>query len=370
MKKRILFIATFPPPVHGSAVVSQQIKDSRLINDSFCCDYVNLSASRRVDEVGNQTLKNLFLKFFRLLSAFTKEFWLLLTRHYNLCYLAITCHGDGFIKDSPFLLLCKLFRRKIIIHHHNKGMADDVNRWPYRWLFPLCYKNAKVILLSWYLYSDIEKIVPKENVLICPNGIKFDSLGVFRKAKDNTIPHILFLSNLIESKGVFVLLDALKILEERGVPFVCNFVGGESRLIDAKRFAQEVEDRGLNRVVFYHGRKAGADKEEFFEDSDIFVLPTYNETFGIVNLEAMAHHLPVVTTNEGGIPDVVQNEVNGIICRKRDPLSLADSIERLLTDSSLRKVLGDAGYQILKEKFSEEVFINKMYSVLNEEASW
>lgn len=167
-KSRILFIGTLPPPVHGSAVVSQQIKDSKLINDAFDCDWVNLSTSRRMDEIGKTTLA----KPFRLLGALCKEFWLLLTHRYDLCYLAITCHGSGFLKDSPFVLLAKLLRKKIVIHQHNKGMANDVDRWPYRWLLPLCYKNARVILLSWYLYPDIEKVVPKENVVICPNGIR------------------------------------------------------------------------------------------------------------------------------------------------------------------------------------------------------
>lgn len=168
LKPRVLFVGTLPPPVHGSAVVSQQIKDSKLINETFDGDWVNLSTSRRMDEIGETTLA----KPFRLLGALCNEFWLLMTRHYDLCYLAITCHGNGFLKDSPFVLMAKLFRKKIVIHQHNKGMANDVNRWPYRWLLPLCYKNAKVILLSWYLYPDIEKVVPRENVMICPNGIK------------------------------------------------------------------------------------------------------------------------------------------------------------------------------------------------------
>ena len=148
--------------------MSQQIKDSKLINDSFDCDWVNLSTSRRMDEIGKTTLA----KPFRLFGALCKEFWLLLAHNYDLCYLAITCHGIGFLKDAPFVLLAKLFRKKIVIHQHNKGMGNDVDKWPYRWLLPLCYKNANVILLSWYLYPDIEKVVPKENVVICPNGIK------------------------------------------------------------------------------------------------------------------------------------------------------------------------------------------------------
>ena len=366
-KPRIRFIGTLPPPVHGSAMVSQQIKDSKVILDAFRCDWVNLSTSRRMDEIGKKT----FAKPFRLIGALVRELWLLTTRHYDLCYLAITCHGVGFLKDSAFVLMAKLFRKKIVIHQHNKGMANDVDRWPYRWLLPLCYRNAKVILLSWYLYPDIEKVVPKENVVICPNGIKVDKNESledksYRKT-ENKVPHLLFLSNLIESKGVFVLLDALKILADKGFSFVCDFVGGETKEIDARRLAEEVDKRQLNRVVFYHGRKTGEEKEKFFEESDIFVLPTFNETFGLVNLEAMAHHLPVVTTDEGGIPDVVQDGVNGKVSERKNACSLADCIEDLLADPSTRKEMGEAGFKMLKEKFTDEIFQNRMRKILVDE---
>ena len=56
-KPRILFIAPLPPPVHGSAMVSQYIKDSKLVNEAFECDFVNLSTSRRMDEIGKGGMK-------------------------------------------------------------------------------------------------------------------------------------------------------------------------------------------------------------------------------------------------------------------------------------------------------------------------
>lgn len=358
---RILFIVPLPPPVHGSAMVSQQIRDSRVINDVFRCDYVNLSTSRRMDEIGKHSV----VKLWRMASAFIKTFWLLLTRRYALCYLATTCHGGGFLKDAPFVLLCKLFGRKIIIHQHNKGMAADVDRWPYRWLLPLVYKNAKVILLSWLLYPDIEKVVSKENVVVCPNGIKVNNTVLSTK-EENTVPHFLFLSNLIESKGVFVLLDALEILARKGLPFYCDFVGGETKEIDGERFTVEVNRRNLGRQVIYHGRKYGAEKEAFFEQSDIFVFPTYygNECFPLVLLEAMAHQLPIVTTNEGGIPDVVQDGVNGIICPRQDAQAVAAALERLANDSALCRQMGAAGRKLLLEKFTEEVFLERMRGIL------
>ena len=370
-KTRILFVAPLPPPVHGSAVVSKQIKDSKLINDTFCCDWVNMSTSRRMDEVGKITLS----KPLRLFASLCKLMWLLLINRYDLCYLAITCHGKPFLKDAPFVLLCKLFYNKIVIHQHNKGLSEDVEKWPYRRLMPLIYKNTKIILLSWHLYPDIEKVVKKENVFICPNGINVIDLGVevdnselyiYNDNKDiNEIPRLLFLSNLIESKGVIVLLDALKILMERGLTFQCDFVGGESKDIDIKRFAKEITNRGLSRVTFYRGKKYGKEKWRFFKQSDIFVFPTENDCFPLVLLEAMAHRLPIITTNEGGIPDIVVNGKNGIICERKNPESLANCITVLLNDKNLCRKMGDEGYRILKERFTEELFEEKMLEILN-----
>lgn len=357
----ILFIAPLPPPVHGSAMVSQQIKDSKLICDSFRCDWVNLSTSRSMGEIGQRNL----IKVWRFLSALFITFWKLLTQRYALCYIAIACRGSGFLKDAPFVLLCKLFRRKMVIHHHNKGMANDVDRMPFKLLMPMVYKNAKVILLSWHLYFDIEKIVPKENVMICPNGIVADNLEHINVAKsENRVPHLLFLSNLMESKGVYVLLDACKILKDKGVEFVCDFVGGETSEIDSDMFNIEVNHRGLGSHVIYNGRKYGTEKARFLADSDIFIHPTYNDCFPLVLLEAMQYRLPIVTTNEGGIPDVVQDGVNGIICERQNVESLAAAIERLLLNPALRRQMGNAGYEIFRQKFTLEKFEHRMCECL------
>lgn len=364
-RPRILFIGTLPPPVHGSSVVSQQIKDSKLINDTFDCCWVNLSTSRRMDEIGKATLA----KPFRLIGALCKVFLLLLTRKFDLCYLAITCHGIGFLKDSPFILICKLFGKKIVIHQHNKGMANDVGRWPYRWLLPLCYKNAKVILLSWYLYPDIEKVVKKEDVCICPNGIKVESLGVqeTKSSSDNNIvSRILFLSNLNESKGVLVLLDALTMLREKGITFFCDIVGGETKEIDSKRLNFEIGKRNLKGYVIYHGKKFGVDKQKQFYNCDIFVHPTMNDCFPLVLLEAMEHHLPIVATPIGGIPDIVKNGNNGLIAELKNPQSLAECIEKLLTDEDLRNKMGEIGYKMLLSHYSEETFEKNVKVILEE----
>lgn len=364
-KPRVLFVASFPPPVHGSSLMSQYILDSKVINGAFDCDCVNLSTSRKMDEIGKQDIS----KLWRLVSALIREFWLLTTHHYDLCYLAITCHGIGFLKDAPFVLLCKLFGRKIVIHQHNKGMANDADRWPYRWLLPLVYNNTKVILLSSRLYADIEKVVPRQNVIICPNGIP-DADYIYEE-RNNGVTKILFLSNLIESKGVLVLLDALKLLKDKGLQFICDIVGGETREINAKRFFDEVNNRGLNGMVSYHGKQYGKDKEAFLRNADILAFPTFyqNECFPLVLLEAMQYGLPIVTTDEGGILDMVEDGVNGLICEKNDSVSLAERLELLINDEELRVRIGRVNMSKYKEQFKLDVFENKMAQIIKDAVS-
>ena len=361
-KPRILFITPLPPPVHGSAMVSQYIKNSKELQDEFQCDFVNLSTSRNIDEIGKKSI----MKYLRFIAIYFITFWKLLTHRYALCYLAITCHGLGFLKDAPFVLLCKLFRRKVVIHQHNKGMSKCVDKQPYKWLLPLVYRRTKVILLSWHLYPDIEKVVKKEQILICPNGIPelFETEPHFER--NNQVPHLLFLSNLIPSKGVYVLLDACKILKEKGYKFVCNFVGGESKEITKEIFEKAVDERGLNEVVYYKGPQYGDEKKAFFTNSDIFVQPTFEDCFPLTLLEAMQYKLPIVSTDEGAVPDMVKNEVNGFVCKRKDACSTAGAIEKLLKDSGLRTQMGNNGHKLFKENFTLSVFNKNITRILKE----
>lgn len=373
-KPHILFITPLPPPVHGSAMVSQYIKDSELILGEFACDFVNLSTSRRMDEIGKGGVK----KLLRFVGSFFMLFYKLLVHRYDICYLAITCYGVGFLKDAPFVLLCKLFGRKVVIHQHNKGMSKCIERWPYRWLIPYIYKRTRVILLSWYLYPDIEKAVKREQVVICPNGIPETVSGERLVASRDNVErgsaassssptvNLLFLSNLIPSKGVYVLLDACKILKERGQDFHCHFVGGESKEINRSVFEQAVRERGLVDCVTYHGPKYGDDKERYWEMADVFVQPTFEDCFPLTILEAMQHHKPIVSTNEGAVPDMVLDGENGFICKREDAFSLASALERFIVDEALRNTMGEEGYRIYHKKFTLSCFEHRFTEILRE----
>lgn len=355
-KSKILFIVPLPPPVHGSSMMCNYIKESDLINNDYYCDYVNLSTSRSIDEVE----KFMLIKVWRLFAVYIKVLVRLLTNRYDLCYIALAFHNALF-KDALIVLLCKMYGRKVVIHLHGKGASEDAKGCVRRWLLRITFSNTKVILLSWLLYDDIARFVKRDDVFICPNGIPIANCEL-RTEKSDTI-RLLFLSNLVESKGVFVLLDALKILREKGIPFICDFVGGESKEIDSRRFYKEVEKRELNKQVKYWGKKYGIDKYVMFGKADIFVYPTYCDCFPLVILEAMQFGLPIVTTTEGAINDFVENGKNGITVERKNSVMFATSVAKLIEDASLRKTMGEDGYTKFLENYSIERFENKLHDI-------
>ena len=362
MKTRILFILHLPPPIHGAAMMGKYIQESELINSSFDCFCINLATAGSLSDIGHVSLEKLlkYLLLLRYISHVVKEICP------ELVYITPNAGGKAFFKDFIVVQMLKSMGCKIIAHYHNKGVSAYQSKWIYNFLYKRFFSNLKVILLAENLYKDIAKYVKREDVYICPNGIPSSCKEEMEARRNNVIPHLLFLSNLLISKGVIVLLDALKILKEKEYTFVCQFIGGETAEINAVQFFEEVNKRELSDLVTYVGRKVREEKEAFFRQADIFVFPTYYETFGLVNLEAMEYKLPVISTNEGGIPDIVKDGENGLICEKQNPVSLADCIAKLLDDEELRVKMGSAGHEKFCREFTLDKFENRMRDILNQ----
>lgn len=361
---RILFLLHLPPPVHGSSMVGKWINESELVNGSFDCRYINLLASKSVNDTGKFTIG----KILGMLMIFVKLLQELFFRQPNKVYFALTTTGFAFYRDFIFVFFIKLFRIKIIFHLHNKGIKNASKHRLNKVLYRFVFKNTKVILLSKNLYFDIEQYVKLKHIEICPNGIPdINNEEVLSLKKEvSIIPKILFLSNLIESKGVYILLEALNILKNKNTNFEAIFVGGEGDIL-SEDFNKKIKNLDLQNEVKYLGKKYGKEKENIYLNSDIFVFPTFyhNETFGLVLIEAMQYSLPVISCPEGGIPDIVEDGINGILVPQKNIEELANAIEKLIYDSELRTKMGNEGRLKYEKQFTLETFEKKLVSILN-----
>ena len=334
-KRKVLFIMHLPPPVHGPAIVGKFIYDSKLINDTFDIDYINLQTATSLRNVG----KGGFSKIFIFLKLYQRVLAALWRNKYEYCYLTINAHSAAFFKEMVIVFFLKLFGVKPIYYYHMKGVSLHHHKRLNHLLYSYQFRNSRTILLSPYIYYDIKKYVPEDEVFYCIEGIPdtntktIDQLLAIRKA--NPVPKMLFLSNLMKAKGVYVLLDACKILKDKGLQFEMIYIGGE---LDVTRADLEayVTKHGLQELVKYVGPKYGDDKIAYFEQVDMFIHPTLNDVLPLTIMEAVQFGLPVVSSKEGAIPEIITDEVNGLIVPMGEPDVLAEK-NRLFVDKSREK---------------------------------
>ena len=170
---------------------------------------------------------------------------------------------------------------------------------------------------------------------------------------DTTV--VVTTSRLHPDKGIDILISAAVIVLKIMPTMIFLIVGdGECR----QKLKKQAELYGIEKAVHFLG--ARNDVRPFLESSDIFVLPSaFREGFGMSIVEAMAMGLPVVGTRLGGIPEIIEDGVNGLLVPPRDANSLARAIIRLEESPELATRLAQNGQQMTLEKFTQERMFNQ-----------
>lgn len=170
---------------------------------------------------------------------------------------------------------------------------------------------------------------------------------------------------MMEAKGVWDLVEACRILKEKGKKFHCHFVGKWSD-ISEEEFQRKIHLFNMGNCISAYGGKYGNEKETYFQKADVFVLPTHNECFPLVLLEAMGHELPCISTQEGGIAAIIDEGKTGYVVERKNPQALAEKIERLIEQPALCKAMGIAGKEKLNREFTLNKFECKLRDILQE----
>jgi len=361
--KKILCLLHLPPPAYGVTVLNKHIIEGQL-NKYFNLDTISINTSSRLNEVEKFSLTKICV-FFSIASRLIKK---LVLNRYFFCYFSLAPTGVAFYKDVILVLLLRIFHVKRLYHMHGKGISLKKD-FLHKLLYRLCFNKSKIILVSQSLFYDIENYVDRNDVFILPNAIhntlqdnEFEGI-LNRKAEKNKI-NLLFLSNITRNKGAFFALEAARILKENGFNFKFYFVG-EWKDISSAEFFHKVKQCNLENEVEYLGFKEGEEKTSILKESDIFVYPTYNDIFGIVNLEAMEYGLPIISTDEGAIPEIVNNALTGFIIPKKNVSALANKIEELMRNKQLRISMGMEGRKRFLTHYTFDKFEDKLITIFN-----
>jgi glycosyltransferase involved in cell wall biosynthesis len=360
-KNRVIYAPIpLPPPYHGSNIMNAQVVNSEILNNQFSIKTFGISYNEISSKIGSFSLRKIFLIIKNFLIILINSF-----KKYDLVYYSPAIKGFAFYRDLILLLPLKISRKKIVIHLHGKGISEAIIKKPInKFFYKLFFKNTSVICLSERLTYDIKDVF-KGPIYIVNNGIEEVSYPE-RKTKVNT-PTILFLSNFIESKGIFVLLEAANQLKTEGFDFKLNLVGAPRGDIKI-RIEYFISSHDLKDNIISIGPKYGKQKHNAFYEADIFVFPTaYKfETWGLVVNEAMQASLPVITTNEGALPDIVEDNVNGFIIDKHSPNQLVEKLKLLIKDKDLRIKMGKAGLKKYQLNYTSTIMENRMSEVFTE----
>lgn len=169
---------------------------------------------------------------------------------------------------------------------------------------------------------------------------------------------LVFVGRLIECKGIPFLIESFKMILSSGIQAKLYLVGSgeeENRLRDLV-YCQE-----LGEDVIFLGYSS--DPLAIIKRMDLLILPSKEEGLGRVLLEAMDIGIPVIGTEVGGIPEVIDNEVNGLLVPYGDKFALKEAILRVLNDEVLRQNIINAGFHTLQSKFNEECYSKKLENV-------
>ena len=257
----------------------------------------------------------------------------------------------SFWRKRIFVKAAKKRGMTVVIHQHSADFdhflqqeVDGQQRKEIKYIFEI----AGAVLALSDTWADFFRtlVSAPEKVLVLPNAV---ACPVENKS-DYSDHRILFLGRLGERKGTFDLLQAAPVIL-KAVPDMKLILCGDGEIAACRREAQRL---GVANCVKFPGWVDAEQREALFSACSLFVLPSHHEGMPMALLEAMAHGLAAVSTDVGGIPQVIESHVNGICIPAGDTRQLAEAVMSLLLCPKEKERIGQAGRKTIQSRFGIE----------------
>lgn len=354
-KIHILMIGPGTSDIGGVTTFVHFILNSAYLNQRFIITHMDTARGPQNQSTAGR-LSVLNLSF--MLQQIFKLCKILVIEKPQIVHLNVTA-GLSFWKSIIFIIISRIFHAKAIAHIH----GGDFNRFydtsgnTKRKLISrtLALADVMVVLSGWWR-AYIERILPKNTeVEVIPNAPDesfFYSLESDQTADGKDGNTILFVGSIGKRKGIFDILSAIPIVVKGWDAARFIFLGEEEIAGEKENVLQTCRENNLLDHVRFAGWVTGDEKRKYYQQADIFILPSYAENLPFSLLEAMAVGLPVVTTPVGGIPELVEDGRNGFLIRPGNYQDLAESTLRLLKNSQLREELGRNARLRIQQQYS------------------
>ena len=325
--KKLVIIGPFPKPISGVSLANQVVKDVLEKSDDFVIDSMNTSYNIFEDAEGSFSYKKIifFLKI---------DFSIIRMFKYDIIYITPGQTFFGITKYTLFILFSSILKKEIIIHAHGNYLGKqykELTGFKKKFFYFLVSKFTKGIVLSASLKQNLTPFLKEKNIYVLYNFAQNYLIDNSLKV-DNSVLKISYLSNLMEEKGIFLLLDSLKELENKKVKYEAKIAGN----IDTGLKEDILSKISKLKHTSYVGVVYNDDKKKLLNWSNIFVLPTFYKMEGqpISILEALATRNVVISTKHAGISDIIEENKNGYLVDKKNSESITNRLVYLNENKS------------------------------------
>jgi glycosyltransferase involved in cell wall biosynthesis len=294
-------------------------------------------------------------------SALARYLTYLCTRRVVLVHVHAASNAS-FWRKLAFILMAFLCRVPVIFHLHGGGFLDfyrrrfgAVRRRVIRFVLN---HSAYIIVLSREWHRRVSTITGNPNIVTIANPIDAGCISYTGVCRPGTNA-VLFLGRLEKEKGILDLVDALATVRRTCPNAVIRFAGHGN----VKAIRRRASDVGVSDAVEFLGWVQGAAKAQALAEATVYALPSYMEGLPMGVLEAMAVGLPVVATTVGGIPDIVEDGVTGLLISPGDKDGLARALSLLLSDPALRRRMGVAARAVVEEGYTPQRIVPMIESL-------
>jgi glycosyltransferase involved in cell wall biosynthesis len=334
MRQKTLLVGPAIDAVSGVSTHLNQLFDSKLTTRLELLHF----------QVGSEGRKErLAQKLFRFAFSPVAFFSFLLRHRPAIVHLNTSLEPKSYWRDIAYLLIARILKRKVVYQIHGGALPEDFfagNRLLTGILRWVLKQPDVVVLLAEVELKAYRRFLPEQRLEVVPNAI--ETLVNESIADKSVAPiHLVYLGRIVENKGIFEVVETLSMLVKQGRDLRLTIAGNGP---DEERLRARVNALGLSERVMFKGPVFGEDKDRLWRTGHIFAFPTYHrEGLPYALLEAMAAGVVPITTRVGAIPDVMKDEVHGLLVKAKDVEDLARAIIRLDDDRELLGRMAESG---------------------------
>lgn len=365
-KKKVLFIGSFLATSKDGGVGGQMFASKTIVNSSLTetIDWTLLDTTAR-----SNILSSNFVRVYKAAIRLIKFLYYILFFRFDYILIFV---GDGWSiweKGLMSIFGKYLSKSKVILAPRSGFIINNINKeGNLKKFIQFVFKKVDIIICQsqyWkHLFENVAYNQSKSKFVVIENMIQFDdykNIKIRDIEKDSPVT-ILFMAWVTRAKGIYELIEAIKMLVKDNLKFKVIIAGHGDEYETVKK---NIDASNLNTFVEMKGWVLGDKKQTILKQSDIFVLPTYFEGYPNSLVEAMAAGKACIATKVGSIPDIINHKKTGLLIEKENSEQVYKTLSLLINNKDLRKNISINARKQIQNRNTIESGISKFKEIFN-----